>query len=69
MLDYHGDGVALSEFVSALGSASFPDPAVTGAQQDALAAVADEAGAALLGAFVQQAQPHERRGVSGRRSR
>jgi len=58
MLDYHGDCVALSEFVSTLGSASFPDPAVRAAQQDALAAVVDEAGPALLGAFVQQLLVH-----------
>lgn len=58
MLDYHGDCVALSEFVSALGSASFPDPAITTAQQDALVAVADEPGPALLGAFVQQLVVH-----------
>ncbi|MFD9124830.1 hypothetical protein [Kitasatospora sp. NPDC059571] len=54
MLDYHGDCVALGEFASVLGAASFPDPAVTAAQQEALAAVGQEPGAALLGAFVQQ---------------
>lgn len=54
MLDYHGDCVALSEFVSALSAASFPDPGAAAAQQRALDAVAAEPGAALLGALVQQ---------------
>ena len=58
MLDYHGDCVALSEFVSVLSAASFPDPAINAAQQDALDAVAGEPESALLGAFVQHLIAH-----------
>lgn len=58
MLDYHGDCVALDEFVVALTAASFPEPELAAAQQDALAAVADEPGAALLGAFTQHVLVH-----------
>ncbi|MGH9264738.1 MAG: hypothetical protein ACRD1D_08595 [Acidimicrobiales bacterium] len=58
MLDYHGNCVALSEFVAALTAAGFPEPELTAARDEALAAVADEPGAALLGAFVQHLLVH-----------
>ena len=58
MLDYHGDTVALSEFMSALSAANFPDPAVASVQHKALEVVATESGAALLGAFVHHLLSH-----------
>ena len=58
MLDYHGDSVALSEFISALSAANFPDPAVARAQHNALEGVATESESALLGAFVHHLLSH-----------
>jgi len=58
VLDYHGDCVALSEFSSTLSGTSFSDPAVDGARDRALAAVAAEDGSALLGAFVHHLLSH-----------
>jgi hypothetical protein len=51
MLDPPADAVALSELVTALAGASFPDPALAVAQQDAVDAVAANGDAALLGAL------------------
>jgi hypothetical protein len=58
VLDYHGGCVSLSEFKTALAAANFPDPAVTAAKGEALAAVSAEDGRALLGAFVHHLLGH-----------
>ncbi len=58
MLDYHGNHVGLHEFVDVLGAAAFADPALTSAQQDALQAVSDEPGCALVGGFLHHLLSH-----------
>lgn len=58
MIDYHGNRVALSAFMSSLAAANFSGTTVTKAQQEALAAVKAEGGCALLGAFVHHLLGH-----------
>src|SRR4051794_14677785 len=58
MIDYHGECVALHEFIDVLGAAAFPEPRVSEAQSAAVTAVADSPDAALLGAFLPQLLTH-----------
>ncbi|MBF6301764.1 hypothetical protein IU459_30100 [Nocardia amamiensis] len=51
MLDYHGNAVTLVEFLSALSGGAFPDPQLSGAQQEAIDVSNAHPRAALLGAF------------------
>jgi hypothetical protein len=58
MLDYHGDAIALAEFLDALAAAPFADPVLAAAQEKAVQASNDHPGAALLGAFYGQLLVH-----------
>jgi hypothetical protein len=58
MLDYHGDAIALTEFLDALAAAPFPDPVLGAAQQEAIQASTAHPDAALLGALYGQLLVH-----------
>jgi hypothetical protein len=58
MLDYHGDAIALAEFLDALAAAPFADPGLAAAQEKAVQASTDHPGAALLGALYGQLLVH-----------
>jgi hypothetical protein len=58
MLDYHGDAIALAEFLDALAAAPFADPILADAQQEAIQASTSDPGAALLGALYGQLLVH-----------
>jgi hypothetical protein len=58
MLDYHGNRVALTEFVATLSAASFPEPEIADVQARHVAAAGAEPGSALLGSFVHHLLVH-----------